>query len=84
MKRITKMIVSAMLIGALLAGLVFAQGAVATPPSTQTTPTRTVTPEIKDALLEALAGSDGEYAAYAMYSAVIDTYGDVEPYVTIR
>jgi hypothetical protein len=27
---------------------------------------------------------EGEYAAYAMYSAVIDKYGLVEPYVTIR
>jgi hypothetical protein len=89
MKRITKMILSAMLIGVLFAGLVFAQGGVATSPSTQTTAatttsTQTVAPEVKDALLEALTGSDGEYAAYAMYSAVIDTYGNVEPYVTIR
>lgn len=89
MKRITKMIVSVMLMGALLAGLVFAQGGVATSPSTQTTAatttsTQTVAPEVKDALLEALTGPEGEYAAYAMYTAVIDTYGDVEPYVTIR
>jgi hypothetical protein len=27
---------------------------------------------------------EGEYAAYAMYSAVIDEFGSVEPYVTIR
>ena len=85
MKRITKMIVSAMLIGALLAGLVFAQGGVATSPLPQTTTatttsTHTVAPEVK----EALTGPEGEYAAYAMYTAVIDTYGDVEPYVTIR
>jgi len=79
MKRITKMILSAMLIGAMLAGMVFAQGGVATSPSTQT-----VASEVKDALLEALTGPEGEYAAYAMYTAVIDAYGDVEPYVTIR
>ena len=88
MKRITKMIVGSMLIGALLAGFVFAQGGVAAPSTqttaTTTTSTQTVAPEVKDALLEALTGPDGEYAAYAMYTAVIDTYGDVEPYVTIR
>jgi len=89
MKRITKMIVSAMLMGALFAGLVFAQGGVATSPSTQTTAatttsTQTAAPEVEDVLLEALTGPEGEYAAYAMYTAVIDTYGDVEPYVTIR
>ncbi len=36
------------------------------------------------ALYEALSGSDGEYAAYAMYGAVIDKYGAVEPYVSIQ
>jgi len=87
MKRITKMVVSSMLIGALLAGFVFAQSGVAAPPFAQTTATpstQMVASEVKDALLEALTGPDGEYAAYAMYTAVIDTYGDVEPYVTIR
>lgn len=33
---------------------------------------------------EALMGPDGEYAAAASYGAVIDTYGPVEPYVTIK
>ena len=32
----------------------------------------------------ALMGPDGEYAAAAMYQAVIDEYGDVEPYVSIK
>lgn len=32
---------------------------------------------------EALMGSDGEYAALASYQAVLDEYGDVEPYATI-
>lgn len=32
---------------------------------------------------EALMGPDGEYAAAASYQAVIDTYGQVEPYTTI-
>jgi len=33
---------------------------------------------------EALMGPDGEYAAAAMYQAVIDEFGSVEPYVTIK
>ena len=39
--------------------------------------------DIADLLLEALVGPDGEYAAYAAYQAVLDEYGDVEPYATI-
>lgn len=33
---------------------------------------------------EALMGPDGEYAAAALYQAVLDAYGDVEPYKTIK
>lgn len=33
---------------------------------------------------EALMGPDGEYAASAMYLAIIDEFGDVEPYVSIQ
>jgi threonyl-tRNA synthetase len=33
---------------------------------------------------EALMSPVGEYAASAMYQAVIDEFGQVEPYVTIR
>ena len=33
---------------------------------------------------EALMSPDGEYAAYAAYSAVIEEFGQVEPYVAIR
>ena len=32
----------------------------------------------------ALLGPDGEYAASAMYQAVIDEFGDIEPYVSIK
>jgi len=32
----------------------------------------------------ALFGPEGEYAAAAMYQAVIDEFGDVEPYVSIK
>ncbi len=33
---------------------------------------------------EALTGPEGEYLAEATYSAVIDKFGEVEPYLTIR
>jgi len=39
--------------------------------------------EAAEALLDALTGPEGEYAAYASYAAVLETYGDVEPYATI-
>jgi len=38
---------------------------------------------VEEALLEALTGPEGEYAAYASYAAVLEEYGDVEPYATI-
>lgn len=36
-----------------------------------------------EVLWEALMGLDGEYAAAASYQAVLDKYGQVEPYATI-
>jgi len=46
--------------------------------------TATVLPEaVQDALLQALTGPEGEYAAYASYAAVLDAYGTIEPYATI-
>ena len=46
--------------------------------------TQPLTEAAKQALLTALTGPEGEYAAYAMYTAVIEEYGEVEPYLTIR
>jgi len=43
-----------------------------------------LTPEAEAALLEALTGPAGEYAAYAMYTAVLEKYGQVEPYASIQ
>ncbi len=47
-------------------------------------PTGTLSEAAKEAVLEALTGPEGEYAAYAMYTAVIEKFGEVEPYVSIR
>jgi hypothetical protein len=41
-------------------------------------------PEAREALVEALAGPEGEYAAHALYSAIIAKFGTVQPYVRIR
>ena len=46
--------------------------------------TGTLSEAAKEAILEALTGPEGEYAAYAMYTAVIKKFGEVEPYVSIR
>jgi len=39
--------------------------------------------EVQDMVLEALVGPEGEYAAYATYAAIIETYGDVNPFTNI-
>jgi hypothetical protein len=43
----------------------------------------TLPTDVQEALLETLTGPEGEYAAYASYAAVIEKYGDVEPYLHI-
>ncbi len=63
--------------------------------SSTSQPSETMPPpaEIQDPTVEGtdpwvawstLMGPDGEYAAAAMYQAVIDEFGSVEPYVTIK
>jgi hypothetical protein len=39
--------------------------------------------DAKAALVEALAGPDGEYAARATYDAILKKFGDVQPYKSI-
>jgi hypothetical protein len=43
-----------------------------------------ITPEAKQALVETLAGPDGEFAAHALYTAILKKFGDVQPYANIR
>ena len=38
---------------------------------------------VQEMVLEALVGREGEYAAYATYAAIIDTYGEVNPFTNI-
>jgi hypothetical protein len=59
---------------AVMLGLGQAQQVTTTPIST----------DAKAAVLEALTGANGEYAAYATYSAVIEKFGNIEPYRSIR
>lgn len=44
----------------------------------------TLPTDVRKALVEALAGPDGEYAAHAQYGAIIEKFGDVQPYAAIR
>lgn len=39
--------------------------------------------EVQEMVLEALVGPEGEYAAYATYAAILDTYGAVNPFSNI-
>jgi len=39
--------------------------------------------EVQEAVLEALIGAEGEYAAYATYDAILNEYGNVNPYANI-
>ncbi|MBN1859070.1 DUF2202 domain-containing protein [Candidatus Bipolaricaulota bacterium] len=39
--------------------------------------------EVQEAVLDALVGPDGEYAAYATYAAILEEYGDVNPFASI-
>ncbi len=41
-------------------------------------------PEAKQAVIEALAGPDGEYAAHALYSTILKERGNIQPYAAIR
>ncbi|MCP5558944.1 MAG: DUF2202 domain-containing protein [Verrucomicrobiaceae bacterium] len=43
-----------------------------------------LTAEAKQALMETLAGPEGEFAAHALYSAILKKFGDVQPYANIR
>ncbi len=84
-KKFVKRAITLAVLGSLLTfGVVFAQGYGYGWNTNNSATTLTATPEVKAALLEALTGPEGEYAAYAMYDAVIEKYGEVEPYVTIR
>jgi hypothetical protein len=44
---------------------------------------KALTPEAKQAVVDALAGPEGEYAAHALYSAIVVKNGDVQPYAAI-
>jgi hypothetical protein len=46
-------------------------------------PTLLLPIEVQEAVLEALLGEEGEYAAYATYDAILNEYGNVNPYTNI-
>ena len=47
------------------------------------TETARTEPAAEQALIEALAGPDGEYAAHAEYAAIVQKFGEVQPYASI-
>ncbi len=82
MKKRTTLIVLAAF--ALVLGAAFSQTAGPGRAAAAPAATAPLSDEAEAALLEALTGPEGEYAAYAVYTAVIERYGAVEPYVSIR
>ena len=96
MKRMKRTLVIGTTIAAVVVGSVIALGAgngwwktcVAVPvqQSAVAEPVQQVsllTIEAQEAVLEALVGAEGEYAAYATYDAILDEYGNVNPYANI-
>ena len=45
---------------------------------------KALTAEAKEAVLTALAGPDGEYAAHALYTAILEQHGSIQPFAAIR
>lgn len=43
-----------------------------------------LSPRVKEAIIDALVAEDGEYAARAKYTAVVAKHGQVQPYAYIR
>lgn len=81
LNRVKKAVVGITVLGILAGGVVaLAQGHGARDTETP----MALSDEARQALITALVGPEGEYAAYAMYTAVIEEYGNVEPYFTIR
>lgn len=39
--------------------------------------------EVQEVVLEKLLGAEGEYAAYAIYAAILEEYGEVKPFSKI-
>jgi hypothetical protein len=76
MKKSILLIVSVLLVGTALSAI--AQGR-----RTPTTPSLQHPTETQEALKEALTGDAGEYAARALYKAVIAKLGNVQPFVSI-
>ena len=87
MKRTKRTLIIGVTIATLAIGSVMALGAgngwwktcVAEPEQ----PVMLITIEAQEAVLEALAGAEGEYAAYATYDAILNEYGNVNPYANI-
>lgn len=65
-----------------IAALLLSLGLAQRPAGPLATPI-TLSPAAGQALLEALSGPVGEYAAYATYATILQHYGNLEPYASI-
>lgn len=45
---------------------------------------QSLSPRVKEAIIDALVAEDGEYAARAKYTAIVAKHGQVQPYAFIR
>ena len=83
MKRMKRTLVVGMTIATLAIGSVMALGAGNGWWKDCATEQSILPIEVQEAVLEALVGAEGEYAAYATYDAILEEYGDVNPYANI-
>ncbi len=83
MKRMKRTLVVGTTIAALALGSVMALGADNGWWKSDVTEQSVLPIEVQVVVLEALMGAEGEYAAYATYAAILEEFGDVNPYANI-
>ena len=83
MNRMKRTLIVGTAVAALVIGSVAALGAGNGWWKTCTTEQSMLPIEAQEAVLEALVGAEGEYAAYATYAAILDEYGNVNPFANI-
>lgn len=84
MRKVDRMrVVGVMVAAALTIGGVVAIGAGSGWWKARATEQSALTLEAQEAVLDALVGPEGEYAAYAMYAAILEGYGEVNPFANI-
>jgi len=79
-----KILVIGLVVASLLVSGVLVLGAGGWRCSQSSAPVQAALPDgVSSVVLDALAGPEGEYAAYATYAAIVAEYGAVQPYTNI-